>query len=411
MIVSSAIRAFAGVVTTPGLSCPSCGRDGARTFYEVLGIPTHNVKLMYSREQALGCSKGDLRLAFCAGCGFIWNNAFEPERVTYDDDYESTQAFSPTFNAFHERLARQLVERYDLVGKEVYEIGCGQGEFLTLLAQKGVGRAVGFDPTLREDATAPDGVTLIRDWYSEEYADHAPDFVASKMTMEHIPDPGRFLGMLRRTMGDRPDAVAFAMMPEARRVFEVCGFWDIYYEHCAYYTPGSLARAFRLAGFDVFDLETAFGDHYCMLAARPGDGRGAPLPAEETPQELARIIDAFVVEVARRRRRWTSWLRHEKAQGRRTVLWGGGSKGVAFLTTLGIRDEIDFAIDINPRRRGTFMAGTGQEIDTPERLRQDRPDNVVIMSPIYADEIRADLRAMNLEPVVLSIEDVPDEAG
>jgi hypothetical protein len=403
------VEDFARVVTVPGQQCPSCGESRIRVFYEALQVPTHSVRLMRTREQAVNCRKGDLRLAFCRTCGFIWNCAFEPALVSYGDDYESTQAFSPTFNVFHERLARQLFERYDLADKEVFEIGCGQeAEFLQLLAGLGVKRAVGFDPTLRE-TQAPGNVTLIKDWYSEAYADRRPDFVASKMTMEHIPDPGRFLGMLRRAIGDRPEAIAFAMMPEVRRILEVRAFWDIYYEHCAYFTLGSLARAFRRARFDVFDLHTDFGDQYCLIAARPGDGRSAPLDQEETPEELATIVDDFALDIERRRARWRAWLRDQREQGRRTVLWGAGSKAVAFLTTLGVRDEVEFAVDINPRRRHTYMTGSGHAIDTPERLARDRPDNVIIMSPIYVDEITADLARMQIAPNVLSIEDLPPE--
>jgi hypothetical protein len=97
--------------------CPSCGAPAERSFYEVDGVPVHQVKLVRTRAQALNCARGDIRMCFCASCGFVWNGAFEPARMRYEDDYESTQAASPTFNAFHERLARDLIERFDLHGK------------------------------------------------------------------------------------------------------------------------------------------------------------------------------------------------------------------------------------------------------------------------------------------------------
>jgi hypothetical protein len=107
------------------------------------------------------------------------------------------------------------------------------------------------------------------------------------------------------------------------------------------------------------------------------------------------------------RRAWLTWLRAERAAGRRTVLWGAGSKAVAFATTLGLGEELDFAVDISPPRHGTFITGTGHAISSPTRLQADRPDNVVIMSPIYRDEIAADLAAMGLAPAIRSIEDPP----
>ena len=140
--VSEPCRRLSGVpsMTDPAATahlCPSCGSRAERPFYEVAGVPVHQVKLVRTRDEALGCARGDIGLCFCPSCGFVWNAAFDPARMRYEEDYESTQAVSPTFNAFHERLARDVIERFDLHGKGVVEIGCGQGEFLTMLAELG----------------------------------------------------------------------------------------------------------------------------------------------------------------------------------------------------------------------------------------------------------------------------------
>jgi hypothetical protein len=88
------------------------------------------------------------------------------------------------------------------------------------------------------------------------------------------------------------------------------------------------------------------------------------------------------------------------------VLWGGGSKAVAFLTTLGLSPEdMELVVDINPRRAGTYVSGTGQRIVEPEFLRRCRPDAVVIMNPNYRGEIAAQLEGMGLAPQLLSVED------
>jgi nucleoside-diphosphate-sugar epimerase/SAM-dependent methyltransferase len=399
---------FGATVTAAGSACPACGDPDSRVFYEAQGVPVHQVRLMRSREDALACAKGDIRLAFCRGCGFVWNAAFDPDLMSYHEDYESTQAVSPTFNRFHERLARDLFARYALAGKEVFEIGCGQGEFLELLCALGAAHATGFDPVLRGSSANP-RMTLVKDWYSEAYGHLRPDFVASKMVMEHIPDPARYLQMLRRTLGERPEVISFAMMPEVTRILDLGAFWDIFYEHCSYFSLGSLARAFRHAGFDVVDLWTDYGDQYALIGARPGPGAGAPLPVEETPEELGRKVDAFAARVEADRARWSEWLARQRAAGRRVVLWGGGSKGVAFLTTLDVRDGIECVVDVNRKRNGTYIAGTGQQIVAPELLRDYRPDVVLVMSPIYRDEIAADLAALGLAPRLVMVEAPPEE--
>ena len=82
------------------------------------------------------------------------------------------------------------------------------------------------------------------------------------------------------------------------------------------------------------------------------------------------------------------------------MIWGAGSKGVGFLSTLGISDEIACAVDVNPAKHGMFMPGTGHEIVGPERLREVRPGLVVVMNPVYADEIRHDLEQLGVSAEV-----------
>jgi hypothetical protein len=115
-------------------------------FYEVGGVPTNSCILLSTHDEAVNYPRGEIRLAFCPGCGFISNVAYDARLTEYSGRYEETQGFSPTFNSFHERLARSLVERHDLHGKELIEIGCGKGEFLKLLCDLGGNRGLGFDP-------------------------------------------------------------------------------------------------------------------------------------------------------------------------------------------------------------------------------------------------------------------------
>jgi SAM-dependent methyltransferase len=387
--------------------CPACGSRAERPFYQVDNVPVHQVKLVRTRDQALNCPRGDIRLYCCPSCGFVWNGAFDPARMRYADDYESTQAVSPTFNAFHERLARDLIARFDLHGKRVVELGCGQGEFVTMLAEMGDNKGYGFDQVIRQPGTSGK-VTFVKDLYAEPYRDLKPDFVCCKMTLEHVHDVSDFLRSLRRTVGDRPETVVFFMIPEITRILKLRAFWDIYYEHCSYWSPGSLARAFRIAGFDPVKVWTDYDDQYVLIAARPGSGRTPALANEETPAALADRVQGFTTAVAADQARWRDWLGRLRRADRKAVLWGGGSKAVAFLTTLGIRDGINYAVDVNPRRDGTFIAGTGQQIVVPAFLERHRPDVVIVMSPIYLPEIRAQLERMGVRPNCLITVEAPE---
>jgi SAM-dependent methyltransferase len=382
--------------------CPNCGSVGMSVFYELESVPVHSVLLLPTREEALDYPRGDIALGFCQACGFIANVAFDPSLHEYSSRYEATQAFSPTFSAFAHRLARRLIDQYDLHGKDIIEIGCGQGEFLTLLCELGDNRGVGFDPVYvgrGSESPAQDRITFVRDFYSERYADYEGDFVCCKMTLEHIQHTADFVSMVRRSLGDQSEAIVFFQVPDVRRILREVAFWDIYYEHCSYFSLGSLARLFRQCGFEVVNLAREYEGQYLMIEARAGDGKGgALLEQEDDLEELAREVTYFSKHYPPKLDAWRLELQGMRQTGRRAVIWGASSKGVAFLTTLHIEDEIEYAVDINPYKHGTYMAGTGQEIVGPEFLREYRPDVVIVMNPIYEEEIRQLTEGLGLTP-------------
>ena len=217
--------------------CPGCESSASTPFYSVPAVPVHQVRLVQSRKAALACRKGDIALRFCEHCGFVWNAAFDASLMSYDEDYESTQTVSPTFNRFHERLARDLIGRFDLHGRTIVEVGCGQGEFITMLAEIGGNRGFGFDRVNRGDGGSP-AVTFVKDFYGPAYAHLEPDFVCCKMTLEHVHDTGAFLRSMRHAIGDRPEAVIFLMIPEVTRILELRAFWDVYLRALLLLQPG-----------------------------------------------------------------------------------------------------------------------------------------------------------------------------
>lgn len=388
--------------------CPNCRSAAMAVFYEVQGTPVHSVLLMRDREQALTYPQGDIHLALCDNCGFISNVAFDASLHHYSQEYEATQSYSPTFNAFHTQLAQRLIDRFDLHDKEIVEIGCGHGEFLILLCDMGPNRGVGFDPAYlaeRIQHPAKERITFVQDFYSEKYGHVQSDFVVCKMTLEHIPDTADFLATVRRSIGDRTETRVFFQIPNASYVLRDVAFWDVYYEHCSYFTSASLAHLFAQEGFEVLDLFTDYGDQYLMIEARPVDGRGDPgRTMAPLVDEVRQDVAFFAEQIQPRLAGWRAILDELQAESRRAVLWGSGSKGVAFLNTLGVTDEIGYVVDINPNKHGTFMAGSGHEIVAPAFLPAYKPDVVIIMNPIYEPEITSQLMEMGLTPQIITVE-------
>ena len=359
--------------------CPACGAEGLERFYEVERVPVHSCRLVSTHEEALSFPTGELRLGLCRTCGFVTNVAHDASLQDYSVSYEETQAFSPHFRLFLQELAERWVERYALRGKRVLEIGSGKGEFLLLLHKLGIGEGIGIDPGFApERVEERPGLRFIRDLYSERYADLRADAIVCRHTLEHIAPVADFMRLVRSTAGDVP--VLFEL-PDVLRVLREGAFWDLYYEHVSYFSPGSLARLFRRVGLEPLVLELDYDDQYILIEARAGAGE--PLPLEEEPEAIAEAVAEFRRAYDTRVAEWRERLR----SARRPVIWGAGSKGVAFLTTIGAGGGIELAVDVNPYKQDRWLAGSGVHVVAPERLRQYRPDLVVAMNPVYVEEI------------------------
>jgi SAM-dependent methyltransferase len=386
-------------------ACLSCGSPRPEVFHEQTSIPVHSCRLVETREEALSFPRGTLRLGFCPDCGFITNTAYDAALQDYGLAYEETQGFSPHFRDFARALAERWIERNDLRGKAVLEIGCGKGEFLSLLCELGGNRGIGIDPAFVEErleSGADDRLSFIRDLYDERYGHLETDAVVCRHTLEHIAPVADFLALVRRTLGDRSGTVVLFDLPDVLRVLREPAFWDVYYEHCSYFSAGSLARLFRRSGFRVVALERDYDDQYLVIDALPGADDGSrPLPLEESPEELRQDVVSFRRGLEEITGRWRARLVAARADGRRAAIWGAGSKGVSFLTTLDVGEEIAYAVDINPFKQRKFLAGTGHAVVGPAHLLEEPPDLVVAMNSIYLPEIRAQLDGLGLQATEL----------
>ncbi len=389
-------------------NCPLCNHSQAIVFFDIEKMPVFCNILWDSREEAISAPTASIRLIYCKKCGLIYNMAFEPQLMEYCQAYENSLHFSPRFRKYTEKIANQLIDRYQLRDKNIIEIGCGQGDFLTLLCEVGGNRGIGFDPSYTPQKNKADSenskVTIFPEAYSRAHAEYEADFFCCRHVLEHIDNPLEFLKQIRNAIDQQNDCVVYFEVPNALYTLRDTGIWDIIYEHCSYFTPESLTNLFIQAGFEPMEVAEQYDGQFLTIEARPTTtDTNSIYHCEFRCPNTENLIREFYNIYQKKVDLWQQKLRYFEKEKSRVVIWGAGSKGVTFLNKLSISyRKIEYIIDINSRKHGKFIAGTGQKVAAPDFLKVYQPHVIIIMNPIYYSEIQQAIRnlGINAECVV-----------
>lgn len=356
-------------------ACPICG-GSSEVSVRRESLPVFNNVTYLTREAARSATVGIFALATCQSCGFSYNENFEPDLVAYDSRYDNCVE-SAVFETYYEELVYSLHRRFELDGGAVYDIGCGNGEFLRVLCQAAPDiSGVGIDPSCHP--TEDGNFRLIKG--TAESTSFLPDtrLVILRHVLEHIDDPVEFLTSLREAV---PDAPFFIEVPDFTWILTNGAFWDFTYEHCNYFTLPTLRSTLETAGFLVVDQQRSFGDQYQWAICRPDAHRPPPNRVGDADFELAAVQAYTAIEADR------LTTISKLAEGPdRFVLWGMSGKGV-ILASLLPEGLVSGGIDMNRAKQGRYAAKSGLQIHSPDWLQGIGNSTILVMNPNYVAEI------------------------
>ncbi|WP_395666363.1 class I SAM-dependent methyltransferase [Methylocella sp.] len=363
-------------------NCPLCG--GARLFKTVdFETPVMCNILFAERQTARDADRGRFTLAYCEDCSHLFNSSFQEEKISYTPNYNSSLEHSARFREFAASLAGRLNDAYGLAGKTIVEIGCGKGDFLKRLCGLADAQGIGFDTSVDDEQTPTRNVRFVQEYFGATHGRVRCDLVIGRHVLEHVGDPVGFLESLRRHPGVGADTVFYFETPNALYTLRDHGIWDLIYEHVSYFTQSSLAMAFERAGFEILDAGTAFSEQYVYVEARP---RRAPARRAGTVDAgLRPLVESFRETYNRKVERWTNYISTPDAED--TVVWGAGSKGITFMNVVPGADQLRALVDLNPDKQGRFAPLHGTPVVRPDELAMRPPKSIIIMNPVYGDEI------------------------
>jgi hypothetical protein len=182
--------------------------------------------------------------------------------------------------------------------------------------------------------------------------------------------------------------------------------WDVVFEHPLYFTERSLRRLAAAVGLDVADSGSGFGGQYLWIETGPvrrSDGRPS------TTRSAVRAAHRFEHLARAAIDHYAELLDRSETCGRRVALWGTGSKGTTFVNSVPGAGSIPVVVDVNPRKHGLHLPGTGQVVSAPADLPAYEVDEVIVLNPNYRSEVGRTLRELGVSATVL--DPLPVSAG
>ncbi len=368
--------------------CPGCA--GTRLGSPFV-LPRQPVVLNYRFPDARAASRvprRDVSLVQCARCHLVFNATFDPAVIPYDDAYENRQCFSDAFTHHLTGLAQRLTRDLPTSGGRILEVGCGKGDFLRLLCQVSGATAEGYD-TSYEGAEQEPGIRFHRRYVGAADIQERFDLIVCRHVVEHVPEIGVFLESLAAMARASGDPRVVIETPRLEWIIQNRCLWDVFYEHCNYFTMGALAHLCRRVGFRVVRHTGVFQGQYQFLELQLA--KTARLPAAPPRRPHDRL--APFARAARHHLNQVEAQIAAASPAGRWAIWGAGAKGVALVNQLQSVQPV-CVIDSNAAKQGCVIPGSRVPVVAPHDRRVVGLELILIANPNYAGEISSVLKSL-----------------
>lgn len=315
----------------------------------------------------------DLELCQCRACGLV---QLSNQPVEYHRDVIRAAAFSSEMQAFRTHQFTQFTEDNDLAGKKVLEVGCGKGEYLSLLAHAGMD-AFGIEHLTSSVEYCRAGNLNVSQGYlgeSELLLDTGPFNAFFIMNFfEHLPDPNAMLQAITTNLTE--DAIGLIEVPNFDMILEQNLFSEFINDHLFYFTEETLISTLNYCGFEVTECESIWHDYILSAKVRRRQPKNLDFLSaqqEKITNEIHRYLDSH--------------------QGKKVAVWGAGHQALSVLSLSDMSSRVDSVLDSAPFKQNKFTPATHLPIKSPDELDKGEIEVVIIMAASYSDEVLGTIR-------------------
>jgi 2-polyprenyl-3-methyl-5-hydroxy-6-metoxy-1,4-benzoquinol methylase len=376
------------------MKCRHCCSELKLSLVDLGSAPPSNA---YLTEQTLRAPEKwfPLRVLVCECCWLVQTEDFAQAHELFNAEYAYFSGFSSTWLAHCERYVADMVARFGLnADSHVVEIAANDGYLLQYVKTRNI-PCTGVEPTGSTAAAArAKGIPIVEDFFGVRLASQLvaqgkqADLMVANNVLAHVPDINDFVAGFARLL--KPQGVATFEFPHLLRLIAEIQFDTIYHEHFSYLSLTAVNRIFAANGLTVFDVEEhpTHGGSLRVFAQRYDTGQH---PRSARVDELlqceaqagmltADCYSGFQAKTDKVKDDFLAFLLEAKRQGKTVAGYGAAAKGNTLMNYAGIRpDLISFVVDRNPAKQGKYMPGNRIPIVDESRLRDAKPDYVVIL--------------------------------
>jgi 2-polyprenyl-3-methyl-5-hydroxy-6-metoxy-1,4-benzoquinol methylase len=343
-----------------------------------------------------------LRAFVCEHCLLVQLEEFEsPDHIF--SDYAYFSSYSDMFLQHAKNYVDMAVERFSLgTGSYVVEVASNDGYLLQNFVKRGI-RVLGIEPAKNvAEVAMKKGIPSCVKFFGTQTAleliaeERRPDLIVGNNVLAHVPDLNDFVGGLKVLLGH--EGVITLEFPHLMRLMTMNQFDTIYHEHFSYFSLTTTNQIFAKHGLTIFDVEeiATHGGSLRIYArheddhAKPMTQRLLALRKKEEAQGFTKLDHylTFSEKSLETKRALLEFLIQAKRKGQSVVAYGAAAKASTLLNYCGVRaDFIEYLVDRSPYKQGHWLPGVHIPIHDPERVRETKPDYVLILAWNLKDEI------------------------
>ena len=381
--------------------CRYCNKELKHTFVDLSTSPLANSYL--KKEQLNQYEKFyPLHVFVCDRCFLVQLPELEKAENIFSD-YAYFSSFSKSWLEHAKHYVDMIVERFGFNEKSfVIEIASNDGYLLQFFKEKNI-PLLGIEPASNvAEAAIKKGIPTLIDFFNTDTAkklisqNKKADLVVGNNVLAHVPNLNDFIRGIKLVL--KPDGLATLEFPHLLRLIEENQFDTIYHEHFSYFSFATVNQIFdshKLKIFDVEEIPTHGGSlriYVChkedRTKKRSKNVKGLLEKEKQVGIQNLKYYQAFHEKVKRTKRDILEFLIRAKKEKKRIVGYGAPAKGNTLLNYCGIgTDFIDYTVDKNPYKQGCYLPGCRIPIYHPAKIKQTKPDYVVILPWNIKNEI------------------------